>query len=78
MYYSKKASFGIFSVFLYIRVDLHKRKVLEQCDLEQEMIYKELKQKKVIQDQTMESIKGQLLVSMLLFIYTSLLNSRDI
>lgn len=34
------------------------------------MIYEELKQKKVIQDQTMESIKGQLLVSMLLGVCT--------
>ncbi|XP_026202447.1 ellis-van Creveld syndrome protein isoform X2 [Anabas testudineus] len=43
------------------RVELHKRKVLEQCDLEHEKISEELRQKKVIQDQTMEKIKEQLL-----------------
>ncbi|XP_044036963.1 ellis-van Creveld syndrome protein [Siniperca chuatsi] len=43
------------------RVELHKRRVLEQCDLEQEMIYEELRRKKVAQDQTMERIKAQLL-----------------
>uniref|UniRef100_A0A3P8S101 EvC ciliary complex subunit 1 n=1 Tax=Amphiprion percula TaxID=161767 RepID=A0A3P8S101_AMPPE len=42
------------------RVELHKRKVLEQCELDQETIYEELKQKKTAQDQTMETIKGQL------------------
>uniref|UniRef100_A0A3Q1EFI9 EvC ciliary complex subunit 1 n=1 Tax=Acanthochromis polyacanthus TaxID=80966 RepID=A0A3Q1EFI9_9TELE len=43
------------------RVELHKRKVLEQCELDQETIYEELKRKKTAQDQTMETIKGQLL-----------------
>ncbi|XP_076604117.1 evC complex member EVC [Chaetodon auriga] len=43
------------------RVELHKRKVLEQYDLEQEMIYADLRLKKVAQDQTMERIKAQLL-----------------
>ncbi|KAK2862378.1 hypothetical protein Q5P01_001911 [Channa striata] len=43
------------------RVELHKRKMLEQHDLEHEMIYEELRQKKVVQDQIMEKIKGQLL-----------------
>ncbi|XP_008282721.1 ellis-van Creveld syndrome protein [Stegastes partitus] len=43
------------------RVELHKRKVLEQCELDQDTIYEELRQKKVTQDQTMEKIKGQLL-----------------
>ncbi|TKS70880.1 Ellis-van Creveld syndrome protein -like protein [Collichthys lucidus] len=43
------------------RVELHKRKVLEQCDQEQEMIYEELKRKKVAQDQTMDRIKAQLM-----------------
>ncbi|XP_029989475.1 ellis-van Creveld syndrome protein [Sphaeramia orbicularis] len=43
------------------RVELHKRRVLEQCDLEQATVYEELKQKKVAHDQTMERIKEQLL-----------------
>ncbi|XP_038552015.1 ellis-van Creveld syndrome protein [Micropterus salmoides] len=43
------------------RVELHKRRVLEQCDPEQEMIYEELRRKKVAQDQTLERIKAQLL-----------------
>lgn len=53
-----------FCVFLSLRVELHKRKLLEQCDLEQEHIYEELRQKKVAQDQTVQRIKAQLLVSM--------------
>ncbi|XP_028261940.1 ellis-van Creveld syndrome protein isoform X2 [Parambassis ranga] len=43
------------------RVELYKRKVLEQCELDQEMIYEELGQKKVAQDQIMERMKAQLL-----------------
>ncbi|KAF7668589.1 hypothetical protein LDENG_00002110 [Lucifuga dentata] len=43
------------------RVGLHKRKVLEQCELEQEMICEALRQKKVAQDQSMDRVKGQLL-----------------
>ncbi|XP_042351685.1 ellis-van Creveld syndrome protein [Plectropomus leopardus] len=43
------------------RVELHKRRVLEQCDLDQEAIYEELRRKKVVQDVTMERIKAQLL-----------------
>ncbi|XP_078104190.1 evC complex member EVC [Sander vitreus] len=43
------------------RVELHKRRVLEQCDLDQETIYEELRRKKVAQDQNMERIKAQLL-----------------
>nr|XP_020448214.1 ellis-van Creveld syndrome protein isoform X2 [Monopterus albus] len=43
------------------RVELHKRRVLEHCDLEPEIMYEELRRKKVAQDQTMERIKGQLL-----------------
>ncbi|KAF0035166.1 hypothetical protein F2P81_012924 [Scophthalmus maximus] len=43
------------------RVELHKRRVLELCDLQQESIYEELRQKKVAQDQIMERIKKQLL-----------------
>lgn len=43
------------------RVELHKKKVLEQCEVEQEMIYEELRRKKVAHDQAMERIKAQLL-----------------
>ncbi|XP_029006582.1 evC complex member EVC [Betta splendens] len=43
------------------RVELHKRKVLEQNDLEQEMTYEELKHKTVVLDVLMEKLKGQLL-----------------
>ncbi|XP_044204715.1 ellis-van Creveld syndrome protein [Thunnus albacares] len=43
------------------RVELHKRRMLEQCDLEQEMMCEELRSRKVAQDQTIERIKGQLL-----------------
>lgn len=46
------------------RVENHKRRVLEQCDLEQEMIFEELRKKKVAQGQTMERIKAQLLVGL--------------
>ncbi|XP_034548695.1 ellis-van Creveld syndrome protein-like [Notolabrus celidotus] len=42
------------------RVDLQKRKVLEQSELEQENIYEELRRKKVVQDQTLENIQTQL------------------
>lgn len=49
---------------MFVRVELYKRKVLEQCDLEQEVIFEELRQKKVGQNQSMERIKAQLLVSM--------------
>lgn len=54
------------------RVENHKRNVLEQCDLEQEMRFEELRKKKVAQGQTMERIKTQLLVSLfpLLFAFT--------
>lgn len=37
--------------------------MLEQCDLEQETIYEELRQKKVTQDKTMKRVKVELLVS---------------
>lgn len=50
---------------LCFRVELFKRKVLEQCELDQEMIYEELGQKKVAQDQIMERMKAQLLVIMI-------------
>uniref|UniRef100_H3D092 Uncharacterized protein n=1 Tax=Tetraodon nigroviridis TaxID=99883 RepID=H3D092_TETNG len=43
------------------RVENHKRKMLEQCDLEQELRFEELRKKKVVQDQIMERIKTQLL-----------------
>lgn len=50
--------------FFISRVESHKRKVLEHCDLEQEVIFEELRKKKVAQAQTMERIKAQLLVSL--------------
>lgn len=59
-----------------VRVELHKRRVLEQCDLDQEMIYEELRRKKVVQDVTMERIKAQLLVSMFYVFSTSLPDNR--
>ncbi|XP_068598903.1 evC complex member EVC [Brachionichthys hirsutus] len=43
------------------RVELLKRKMLEQCDLEMDSISENLRLKKVAQDQTVESIKSQLL-----------------
>ncbi|KAM4588766.1 evC complex member EVC [Odontesthes bonariensis] len=43
------------------RVELNKRKVLEQSELDQERMYEELRQKKVAQDQAMEMIKTQLM-----------------
>lgn len=46
------------------RVEKHKRNVLEQCDLEKEIRFEELRKKKVAQGQTMERIKTQLLVSL--------------
>lgn len=49
-------------MFHFVRVELHKRKVLEQSELEQETRYEELRQKKVALDQTFERIKTQLLV----------------
>ncbi|XP_077582558.1 evC complex member EVC [Stigmatopora nigra] len=42
------------------RVELHKRKLLEQCDLEQERMYEDLRQRKVVQDQTLKRINAQL------------------
>ncbi|XP_061544806.1 evC complex member EVC-like isoform X1 [Phycodurus eques] len=42
------------------RVELHKRKLFEQCDLEQEMMCEDLRRRKVAQDQTLEIINGQL------------------
>lgn len=50
--------------FLITRVEKHKRKVLEQCDREQDTIFEELREKKVAQGQIMERIKAQLLVSL--------------
>lgn len=67
-----KNNLGCFFALLCVRVELHKKSVLEQCDLEQEMIYEELRRKKVAQDQTMERIKAQLLVSMFHISCTSL------
>nr|XP_061788350.1 evC complex member EVC isoform X1 [Nerophis lumbriciformis] len=42
------------------RVELHKRKVLEQCDLKAEMVCQELRRRKVAQDQSLEWTNGQL------------------
>nr|XP_057911288.1 evC complex member EVC isoform X2 [Doryrhamphus excisus] len=42
------------------RVELHKRKVLEQWDLELDVVCQELRQRKVAQDQTLAGINGQL------------------
>lgn len=53
---------GVF--FMIARVENHKRNVLEQCDQEQEIIFEELRKKKVAQGQTMDRIKAQLLVSL--------------
>lgn len=50
------------------RVVLNKQKLLEQSDLDQEMVYEELRRKKVAQDQTMERVKAQLVVGVLLHI----------
>lgn len=51
-------------VFMISRVENHKRKVLDHCDVEQKVIFEELRKKKVAQAQTMERIKAQLLVSL--------------
>ncbi|XP_061147154.1 evC complex member EVC [Syngnathus typhle] len=42
------------------RVEVHKRKLLEHCDLEQEMMCEELRRRKVAQTQTLERINGLL------------------
>lgn len=47
---------------LFLRVELHKRKVLEQSELEQERRYEDLRQQKVALDQTFQRVKAQLLV----------------
>lgn len=43
------------------RVEQHKRKVLEQSELEQERRYEDLRQKKVALDETLDCVKAQLL-----------------
>lgn len=48
--------------FLSLRVELHKRKALEQSELEQERRYEDLRQKKVALDQNFQRVKAQLLV----------------
>lgn len=58
------------------RVELHKRKVLDQWETEQEMTYEAIRLDKVVQDQTMKRVKGQLLVSMLHVFCTSLINGK--
>lgn len=50
--------------FIIARVENHKRKVLEQCDVEEEIRFEELMKKKVAQGQTVERIRTQLLVSL--------------
>ncbi|KAM3877936.1 evC complex member EVC [Diretmus argenteus] len=42
------------------RVELHKRRVLEQYDLEQEVVCETLRRQKVAQDQAMDVVKGGL------------------
>lgn len=51
------------------RVENHKRKALEQWDLEQETRFEEMRKKKVAQGETMERIKTQLLVSLFLLLF---------
>lgn len=58
--------------FLTLRVELHKRKVLEQSALEEERRYEDLRQKKVALDQTFERVKAQLLVRIFAAIPSSL------
>lgn len=53
-----------FLIIIIARVENHKRQLLEQCDLEQDIRFEELRKKKVAQGHTMESIKTQLLVSL--------------
>ncbi|KAM4613908.1 evC complex member EVC [Polymixia lowei] len=43
------------------RVELHKRRVLEQYDLEQEVVCESLRRQKIAQDQATDRVKGQLL-----------------
>lgn len=54
-----------FLKFLSLRVERHKRKVLEQSELEQERRYEDLRERKVALDQTFERVKAQLLVRIL-------------
>lgn len=55
-----------FLTFLSPRVELHKRKVLEQSELEQERSSEDhLRQKKVALDQTLERVKAKSLVCIL-------------
>lgn len=71
-----KNIFGCFCVFSCVRVELQKRKVLEQCEMEQGVIYEELRRKKVVQDRDMEMSKAQLLVSMFPAIWPFHLNDK--
>lgn len=51
-----------FPKFLSLRVELHKRRVLEQSELEQERRCEDQRRKKVALDRTFERIKARLLV----------------
>lgn len=51
--------------FPSLRVELHKRKALEQSELEQERRYEDLRQKRVALDRTFERVKAELLVRIL-------------
>ena len=50
--------------------------MLEQCEMEQGVIYEELRRKKVVQDRDMEMSKAQLLVSMFPAIWPFHLNDK--
>lgn len=62
--------------FLSLRVELHKRKVLEQSELEQERRYEDLRQKKVALDRTLQRVKAQLLVRTLFAVPSSVQQRR--
>lgn len=49
-------------LFEHTRVELNKRKVLEQSDLDQEFLFEVIRQKKVAQEERMEAMKTQLTV----------------
>lgn len=60
-----------FLKFLCLRVELHKRRVLEQSELQQERRYEDLGQKKVALDRTFEGVKAQLLVRIIVTVPSS-------
>lgn len=51
-------------VFILGRVEKNKKLLLEQSDLDREMMYKELRKKKVALDKTIGRIKTQLMVGL--------------